>query len=77
MRCALTVLASNVRFIKFQLRRGRFHVSITYVHAMWTSSLPAGMKFQTAAATKTAPDANAPAKAFSRAIPTPRIPLHT
>ncbi|MCW2549197.1 MAG: hypothetical protein JWN96_3657 [Mycobacterium sp.] len=50
---------------------------MNHVHVTWTSGLYAGMNALTAMSTKPSADSAAPAKAFSRAIPTPRIPLHT
>ena len=47
------------------------------VHAMWTQSLHAGMSATAAAGFTPAANGASPAKAYSRAIPTPRIPPQT
>jgi hypothetical protein len=52
-------------------------VLFTHIHTTWTSRVFAGMNALTAMGTKPSADSAAPAKAFSRAIPQPRIPLHT
>jgi hypothetical protein len=49
----------------------------THFHATWTSRALAGMNDLAAMGTKPSALSADPAKAYSRAIPTPRIPLQT
>jgi len=49
----------------------------THIHATWSSRVNLGMNAFTAMGTKPSADSAAPAKAYSRAIHTPRMRLHT
>ena len=48
----------------------------THFHATWSHRVYLGMNATTAMGSKPSADSAAPAKACSRAISTPRIPLH-